>query len=294
MNRLELIETLRKLDEITLLELLEVTSEDLIDAFIDKVDDHIDKLYEKAADNQDHFEKVYKVREKNRRLGLGLMGIHEWLLQRKKGYEVDDELKQWLQVYRDESERAANEHCDRFYISRPVAYRAIAPTGSLSILASTTSGIEPLYAVAYKRRFLTEGTKWKYEFVVDNSAERLVRETGIDPEKIDNALSLSVDIEKRVKFQAEIQAYVDMSISSTINLPAWDTQYNNEDLVPKFAKVLAEYAPRLRGITCYPDGSRGGQPLVAVPYEEAIHHRGVTFTEHDICEIGGKGGTCSS
>lgn len=240
------------------------------------------------------YEKVYKVREKNRRLGLGLMGIHEWLLQRKKGYEVDDELRKWLQVYRDESERAANEHCDRFYISRPVAYRAIAPTGSLSILASTTSGIEPLYAVAYKRRFLSEGIKWKYEFVVDNSAERLVRETGIDPEKIDNALSLSVDIEKRVKFQAEIQAYVDMSISSTINLPAWGTQYNNEDLVPKFAKVLAEYAPRLRGITCYPDGSRGGQPLVAVPYEEAIHHRGVTFTEHDICEIGGKGGTCSS
>ena len=53
MNRLELIETLRKLDEITLLELLEVTSEDLIDAFIDRVDDHIDKLYEKAADNQE-------------------------------------------------------------------------------------------------------------------------------------------------------------------------------------------------------------------------------------------------
>ena len=40
-------------DEITLLELLEETSEDLIDAFIDKVDDHIDKLYEKAADNQE-------------------------------------------------------------------------------------------------------------------------------------------------------------------------------------------------------------------------------------------------
>ena len=39
------------------------------------------------------YDKVYKVREKNRRLGLGLMGIHEWLLQRGKPYEVDDELK---------------------------------------------------------------------------------------------------------------------------------------------------------------------------------------------------------
>lgn len=81
------------------------------------------------------YEKVYKVREKNRRLGLGLMGIHEWLLQRGQKYEVTDELKQWLEVYRDESERSANEHCDRFYISRPKAYRAIAPTGSIGILA---------------------------------------------------------------------------------------------------------------------------------------------------------------
>lgn len=81
------------------------------------------------------YEKVYKVREKNRRLGLGLMGIHEWLLQRGQSYEVTNELKQWLQVYKEESERSANDHCDRFYISRPVAYRAIAPTGTIGILA---------------------------------------------------------------------------------------------------------------------------------------------------------------
>lgn len=81
------------------------------------------------------YDKVYKVREKNRRLGLGLMGIHEWLLKRGSGYEVTPELHNWLAVYRDESERAANEHCDRFYISRPIAYRAIAPTGSIGILA---------------------------------------------------------------------------------------------------------------------------------------------------------------
>lgn len=81
------------------------------------------------------YEKVYKVREKNRRLGLGLMGIHEWLLQRGHKYEVVPELHEWLKVYQQESEKAANEHCDRFYISRPVAYRAIAPTGSIGILA---------------------------------------------------------------------------------------------------------------------------------------------------------------
>ena len=81
------------------------------------------------------YEKVYKVREKNRRLGLGLMGIHEWLLQRGYKYEVTPELHSWLNVYKEESEKAANEHCDRLFISRPVAYRAIAPTGSIGILA---------------------------------------------------------------------------------------------------------------------------------------------------------------
>jgi ribonucleoside-diphosphate reductase alpha chain len=173
------------------------------------------------------YEKVYKVREKNRRLGLGLMGIHEWLLQRGQKYEVTDELKQWLTVYRDESKRAADEHCDRFYLSRPIAYRAIAPTGTIGLLAGTTTGIEPLFAVAYKRRYLTEGTRWKYQYVIDGTADLLIREYGCKPDEIDTALTLSSNFEQRIKFQADIQDYVDMSISSTINLPAWGSDGNN-------------------------------------------------------------------
>jgi len=238
------------------------------------------------------YDKVYKVREKNRRLGLGLMGIHAWLLQRQQGYEVTPELHEWLKVYKDESERSANEHCERLFISKPVAYRAIAPTGSIGILAGTTTGIEPLYAVAYKRRYLTEGTKWKYEYVVDTTADQLIKEYGIDPTTIETAQSLSENFEKRISFQASIQDYVDMSISSTINLPAWGSKLNNESRVTEFAEILSKYAPRLRGFTAYPDGSRGGQPLTSVPYEEALKHKGYTFAENDICEIGGKGGSC--
>ena len=226
------------------------------------------------------YEKVYKVREKNRRLGLGLMGIHAWLLQRGYGYEVTPELHEWLKVYKDESERSANEHCERLYISKPVAYRAIAPTGSIGILAGTTTGIEPLFAVAYKRRYLTDGTKWKYEYVVDSTADQLIREYGLDPSKIETAYGLSHDYEKRIKFQADIQDYVDMSISSTINLPAWGSKGNSESDVSRFAQILSNYAPRLRGFTCYPDGSRGGQPLTEVPYEEAIKHKGIVFEEN--------------
>lgn len=240
------------------------------------------------------YEKVYAVREKNRRLGLGLMGIHEWLLQRGSGYEVTPELHQWLKVYKEDSEKAANEHCDRFYISRPAAYRAIAPTGSIGILAGTTTGIEPLFAVAYKRRYLTGGTTWKYEYVVDATADKLIKEYGLDGDKIDTAYKLSNNYEQRIKFQADIQDYVDMSISSTINLPAWGSKGNHESDVRTFAETLARYAPRLRGFTCYPDGSRGGQPLTEVPYSEAIQHKGVVFEENDVCSITGKGGTCGA
>ena len=146
--------------------------------------------------------------------------------------------------------------------------------------------------MAYKRRYLTDGTQWKYEYVVDATAERIIQETGVDPNSIDTAYKLSSNYEQRIKFQADIQDYVDMSISSTINLPAWGTRENNEGQVGRFAEVLAKYAPRLRGFTCYPDGSRGGQPITEVAYQDAIKHRGIVYQEHDVCQITGKGGSC--
>jgi len=240
------------------------------------------------------YEKVYKVREKNRRLGLGLMGIHEWLLKRGMKYEVTPELREWLAVYQSYSESAANEHCDRLYISHPVAYRAIAPTGSIGILAATTTGIEPLFSVAYKRRFLTDGTKWRYQFVIDAVADRLIREYGCKPDEIDTSYKLARDYERRIKFQADVQDYVDMSISSTINLPSWGSRGNSEEDVPRFCGTLAKYAPRLRGFTAYPDGARGGQPITEVDYNEALKHKDVIYEEVDICSITGKGGTCGA
>lgn len=163
-----------------------------------------------------------------------------------------------------------------------------------TITLLTTTGIEPLFAVAYKRRFLTEGTRWKYQYVVDGTAQTLIQQYSADPDKIETALDLSEDYERRIKFQADVQDYVDMSISSTINLPAWGTEQNNESKIEQFASTLAKYAPRLRGFTCYPDGSRGGQPLTVVPYAEAIKHKDTVYDEIvDICSLTG-GGTCGS
>lgn len=240
------------------------------------------------------YQKIYEVREKNRRLGLGLMGVHEWLLKRGYRYEVVSELHEWLKAYQEESERGANELADALGINRPIAYRAIAPTGTIGIMAGTTTGIEPLFAVATKRRYLKDGKTWAYQYVVDGTANILIKQFGIDPYEIETALSLSEDWERRIKFQADVQDYVDMGISSTINLPKWGTRYNNIQRVDEFANILAKYAHRLRGFTCYPDGSRGGQPLTPVDYYEAEGREGEEFIEqfHDICDISNRGGTC--
>jgi len=230
-------------------------------------------------------EKIKATREKNRRLGLGIMGVHEWLLQRGYKYEVTPEMHEWLKVYKDSSEAAANKHCDRLFLNRPVAYRAIAPTGTIGTVAGTTTGIEPLYAVAYKRRYIVDGDKYKYEYVVDHMAQTLI-DQGIDPESIESAVDLAEDPERRIKFQADVQDYVDMAISSTLNLPPWGSKVNNEKRVMDMARTIAKYAPRLRGLTMYPDGARGGQPITSIPYEEAIKHKGVVYEENTDC-IGG-------
>jgi len=241
------------------------------------------------------YEKVYSVREKNRRLGLGLMGLHEWLIQRGSRYETTEEMHRWLKVFKSESDKVSDSFSDELSISRPVAKRAIAPTGTIGIIAGTSTGVEPIFAVAYKRRYL-KNRRWHYQYVVDSAAQEMIDLYGADPDSIESAMDLATDYERRLSFQANIQEYVDMSISSTINLPSWGSKQNNEDLVEPFAQTLAKYAHRLRGFTCFPDGSRGGQPLTVVPYKEAVDKLGEEFEEniqtHDICEITGTGGVC--
>jgi len=238
--------------------------------------------------------KVAQVREKNRRLGLGLMGVHEWLLQRGSKYEVTPELHQWLSVYREVSDGTSRIGAKRLGVSQPVANRAIAPTGTIGLLAGTSQGIEPVYAAAYKRRYLTEGTKWKYQYEVDHTAKTLHDLYDINPDDMETASDLATDYKRRIAFQADVQDYVDMSISSTINLPRREDQKFSSK---EFAKTLASYASRLRGFTCYPDGSRGGQPITKVSYKEAVSKLGTEFEEHvefnDVCGLTG-GGHCGS
>ena len=89
-------------------------------------------------------------------------------------------------------------------------------------------------------------------------------------------------------------ATLSTTIVSTINMPSWGSETNNPRAVKKFGEMLVQYLPKLRGITCYPDGARGGQPLSPVKYETAQKHVGQIFVEGvDVCDRF-KAGSCGS
>ena len=231
------------------------------------------------------YQGVADTREKNRRLGLGLMGIYEWLAVRGKPYAPDRELETWLEVYAT-STHVAEAAAAVLGVSAPIKTRAIAPTGTIGIIAETTTGLEPPYGLAYKRRYL-KGQDWYFQYVVEPMAKKFA-EAGVDVDSLETAFSLAATPEKRLEFQAWLQKYVDHGISSTVNLPAKDKQsFTTEE----FGTTLMKYLPQVRGVTVYPDGARGGQPLTVVPYSEAVDWEGFEYQEYSN-EVVCPGGAC--
>lgn len=132
-----------------------------------------------------------------------------------------------------------------------------------------------------------------YQYVLDPTAKKLV-DSGVNPDDIEDAYVLAEDIERRIKFQAWVQKYVDHGISSTLNIPSWGSECNNSTRVHAFGDMLIKYLPDLRGMTCYPDGARGGQPLTPVKYNTAAKHVGEVFVEQmDVCDLT-RGGSCGA
>lgn len=221
--------------------------------------------------------RIREIGLKNNRIGLGLGGIHEWLMTRGHGYACVPELHKWLSVYEQESDAMAFIGAKQLGVAVPKGVRAIAPTGTIGILAETTTGIEPLFCKAYLRRYYKDG-QWLAQFVVDGSVKRLL-DQGVKLDQIQDSYDLS--FKERVKFQADVQNYVDMAISSTCNMPSWGSELNNEETLAKNSAVLLRYAKRLRGFTCYPDGCRGGQPLTRVELDVALADEGKVFNEEE-------------
>lgn len=169
------------------------------------------------------------------------------------------------------------------YGRRNIALLTIAPTGSVSILTQTTSGIEPAYLVSYKRRRKinptdkggrvdftdAEGVKWEEYNVFHHKFETWLDVNGYDVDEVKSlkdselkliiekspyykATSNDVDWVEKVRMQGMIQKWVDHSISVTVNLP------NNvtEDVVSKVYEM--GWKSGCKGMTVYRDGSRQG------------------------------------
>jgi ribonucleoside-diphosphate reductase alpha chain len=216
------------------------------------------------------YEKVKDVRESNRRLGLGLIGVHEFLMKRGVRYGTDEAfevLEPYMREYRRALEHAHGWQ-DRLGLSLSLGATAIAPNGTIGIVAESTPSADPLFSAAEIRNVKVathKGDTYEQHVIVDPTAARL-RDEGVPVELIEDAYS--IDWERRVRQQHFIQQYVDHSISSTVNLPHVVTDAGERK---GFGDTLMRYLPGLRGITVYPDGARSGQPRQPVDLQWALN-----------------------
>ena len=152
---------------------------------------------------------------------------------------------------------------------RNISISTVAPTGSLSMLAQVSSGIEPIFLMSYKRRrkINAEDKNAKIDFVDElgdafeeftvyhkklQTWMKITGETDVNKSPYAGATATEIDWKKRVEMQAIVQKYTTHSISSTINL-ASDV---SEELVGDI--YMDSWKQGLKGITVYRDGSRSG------------------------------------
>jgi len=152
---------------------------------------------------------------------------------------------------------------------RNISISTVAPTGSLSMLAQTSAGIEPVFLTNYKRRrkINSENANAKVDYVDDmgDSFEEFMvyhhnlkewmeinNEKDISKSPYFGATSMDIDWKKRLDIQSVAQKYTTHSISSTINLP-------KDVSVERVGEIYIEaWKKGLKGVTVYRDGSRSG------------------------------------
>jgi ribonucleoside-diphosphate reductase alpha chain len=218
-----------------------------------------------------------------RRIGLGVLGLHHMLIElgmkynSTKGLEFVDKLFKFL---KNESYEASIElaiekgpfpgfEADKYLKSafvktlkpsirekikqhgiRNCALNTIAPTGTISMVCEVSSGIEPIFAMAYERRY-RKGEEKAVEIVADPLFKRYVSE-GRNTKNFQNSYDLSM--RDHLEMQRTCQKHVDNAVSKTINLPPGTSE---EEL----SELYMEFLPELKGVTVYPVGSREDQPL---------------------------------
>jgi ribonucleoside-diphosphate reductase alpha chain len=235
-------------------------------------------------------EKIGEVTKSNRKIGLGVMGWADMLIQvglpynSDKATELAEEVMGFIQREAQNASSALAEKRGVFpnfpgsiydgkLKLRNATVTTIAPTGTLSIIAGCSSGVEPLFAVSFVRNVM-EGTKL---LEINPHFEKAARERGFwsrdlmeriadkgslndfeeIPEDIKAIFVTAHDITpmEHIAMQAAFQKHVDNAVSKTVNFPHNATPKDVEDV------YLFAYKLACKGVTVYRDGSREEQVL---------------------------------
>ncbi len=246
--------------------------------------------------------EIEEMTKSNRKIGLGVMGWSDMLYQLGISYDSNEalELAEKLMRFISKNARAASENLGskrgnfpnfsksklkkHYKHMRNATVTTIAPTGSLSIIAGCSSGIEPCFALSYVREIL-EGT-----FMLETNPyfEDAAKKAGFYSKSLANEISktgsiknlkhvhneikkifvtaFDIGFEQHVKMQAAFQKYVDNAVSKTVNLPENATR---EDVGKAY---LLAYKLGCKGITIFRTGSKEGRQVLysGEEYEKRI------------------------
>jgi ribonucleoside-diphosphate reductase alpha chain len=235
--------------------------------------------------------QIEEMTKANRKIGLGVMGYANSLISMGIPYDTEQAVskaKEIMKFIDEEAKNASHElamkrgsftnHEGSVYKKpmRNATVTTIAPTGTISMIADTSSGIEPLFGIVYKSRRadtvflevnpLFERISKERGFYFEGLYEKVlqcgtVKGIGEIPEDIQEIFVTSGEIDAKwhIEMQAAFQMYTDNAVSKTINFPNDATKTDIKDA------FLLAYKEGCKGITVYRDGSRDVQVLSKGP-----------------------------
>jgi len=236
--------------------------------------------------------QIEEMTKQSRKIGLGVMGFADMLIKLGIPYDSEEALQtaaDIMQFITDKSSEISQELAKErgafpaFAGSiydvpggpevRNASCTTIAPTGTLSIIVGCSSGIEPLFALSYKRNILDgeqlievnpyfEEVAKKEGFYSEELMRQLaegakLRDIEGVPDNIKRLFVTAHDIEPEwhIRMQAAFQKFTHNAVSKTVNFPREATE---EDVASVY---LLAYEEGVKGVTIYRDGSREGQVL---------------------------------